>query len=50
MKGNEEVDKIAKEAADGRFNTLTDLPHILRNPLPISASAIKQDENQKRLG
>ena len=47
MKGNKEVDKIAKEAADGRSNTLTDLPHILRNPLPISALAIKQEFKMK---
>ena len=47
VKGNEEVDKIAKEAADGRSNTLTDLPHILRNPLPISTSAIKQEFKTK---
>ena len=42
VKGNEAVDKIAKDAADGRSSTMATLPHILRRPLPKSASAIKQ--------
>ena len=43
VKGNEEVDKLAKDAASGRLSRAADLPPILRNPLPISASAIRQE-------
>jgi ribonuclease HI len=45
VKGNEEVDKLAKDAADGKSSTRNELPHILRNPLPTSASALKQTFN-----
>jgi hypothetical protein len=43
VKGNEEADRIAKNAADRRSSTRVDLPHILRRPLPTSAIALKQD-------
>ena len=46
VKGNEEVDKIAKRAAEGRSSRTADLPHIFRNPLPTSASATKQHFNE----
>jgi hypothetical protein len=39
---NEEADRLAKDAADGRSSTRNDLPHILRSLLPTSASATKQ--------
>jgi ribonuclease HI len=42
VKGNEEVDKLAKDAAAGRSSAMDSLPHILRRPLPASASAAKQ--------
>ena len=42
VKGNEAVDQLAKGAAAGHSSALANLPHILRTPLPISASAIKQ--------
>jgi ribonuclease HI len=45
VKGNEEVDRLAKEAADGKSSTRNELPHILRTPLPTSASALKQAFN-----
>jgi hypothetical protein len=43
VKGNEEADRIAKNAAKGRSSARIDLPHILRRPLPTSAIALKQD-------
>jgi hypothetical protein len=43
VKGNEAADKLAKVAAQGRSSRMVDLPHILRSPLPVSASAVKQD-------
>ena len=43
VKGNEEVDKLAKEAAAGCSSARANLPHILRRTLPTSASALKQD-------
>jgi ribonuclease HI/endonuclease/exonuclease/phosphatase family metal-dependent hydrolase len=42
VKGNEEVDKLAKDAAAGRSSAMDSLPHILRRPLPTSSSALKQ--------
>jgi ribonuclease HI/endonuclease/exonuclease/phosphatase family metal-dependent hydrolase len=45
VKGNEEVDKLAKDAAAGRSSATVRLPHVLRNPLPTSASAVKQAFN-----
>ena len=45
VKGNEDVDKLAKDAAAGRSSTLASLPHMLRSPLPTSASAMKQAFN-----
>ena len=42
VKGNEAVDKMAKDAAEGRSSARIKLPHILRNSLPTSASALKQ--------
>jgi hypothetical protein len=47
VKGNEDVDTLAKIAAEGRSSTSANLPHIFRNPLPTSASATKQDYNAK---
>ena len=43
VKGNEKADRSSKEAAGGRTSRRADLPHILRNQLPASASTIKQD-------
>ena len=45
VKGNEEADKLAKDAAEGHSSTRNDLPHILRNALPTSISALKQAFN-----
>ena len=47
VKGNEDVDKLAKDAADGRSSRREDLPHLLRTSLPRSASASKQEYNAK---
>ena len=41
--GNEEADRLAKEAAEGNASRRTDLPPMLRSSLPLSASAAKQD-------
>ena len=48
--GNERVDRLAKEAAEGRGSRRADLPHILRAKLPTNASASKQEylEHLKR--
>jgi ribonuclease HI/exonuclease III len=40
VRGNERADKLAKEGAEGRASRQVDLPPILRQPLPISISAI----------
>jgi ribonuclease HI len=45
--GNEEADKLAKEAAEGKASRRQDLPPILRNDLPTSASAAKQAQHEK---
>jgi ribonuclease HI/endonuclease/exonuclease/phosphatase family metal-dependent hydrolase len=45
VKGNEAADKLAKDAASGRSSRTVELPHLLRSPLPISASAAKQEFN-----
>ena len=45
VKGNEDVDRLAKDAAIGRSSPSINLPHLLRSPLPISASALKQSYN-----
>ena len=42
VRGNEKVDELAKEAANGLSSEAIKLPHILRDPLPLSASATKQ--------
>ena len=42
VRGNEKVDELAKEAANGTSSERLRLPHILRNPIPVSASATKQ--------
>jgi len=47
VKGNEKVDELAKEAAEGRSSARARLPHILRSPLPVSTSAIKQSFHSK---
>ena len=47
VKGNKAADKIAKDTASGRSSRSTDLPRILRSPLPISASATKQEYHAK---
>ena len=46
VKGNEDVDSLAKEAAEGRSSTIANLPHILRHTLLVSASVLKQDFNK----
>ena len=43
VKGNEAADRLAKAAALGRSSRAVDLPHLFRSPLPISASATKQE-------
>jgi ribonuclease HI len=43
VKGNEEADKLAKEAANGRASRREDLPPLLRKRLPTSASATRQE-------
>ena len=43
--GNERADRLAKKAAEGQSSATLTLPHILRTPLPRSASAIKQAYN-----
>ena len=43
VKGNEEADKLAKEAAAGKASRREDLPPLLRKTLPTSASATKQE-------
>jgi hypothetical protein len=45
--GNEEADKLAKEAAEGKASRRVDLPPLLQKELPISASAIKQEQHAK---
>ena len=47
VKGNEDADSMAKGAAEGRSSARITLPHMLRNPLPTSASAFKQEFNAK---
>ena len=47
VRGNEEADRLAKEAAAGRSSPMADLPYVLRSPLPVSASALKQDFNSR---
>ena len=47
VKGNEAVDKMAKDAATGRSSARAELPHLLRNALLASASALKQDFSSK---
>jgi ribonuclease HI len=42
VRGNEKVDELAKDAADGRSSARLNLPHLLRSPIPTSASATKQ--------
>ena len=45
--GNKNVDRLAKQAAEGCSSTTIHLPPILRQPLLTSASAIKQKFNTK---
>jgi hypothetical protein len=47
VKGNEDIDNLAKIAAEGRSSTIANLPHIFRSPLPSSASAVKQAYNAR---
>jgi ribonuclease HI len=47
VKGNEDVDRLAKEAASRRSSTMVSLPHILRWQLPTSALAFKQEFNNQ---
>ena len=46
VKGNEDVDSLAKEAAEGRSSAIAILPHILRHTLLVSTSVLKQDFNK----
>jgi hypothetical protein len=41
--GNEHADKLAKEAAEGKASRRDDLPVLIRNGVPTSASALKQE-------
>ena len=45
--GNKNVNRLAKQAAEGHSSTTIHLPSILRQPLLTSASAIKQKFNTK---
>jgi hypothetical protein len=47
VKGNEKVDDLAKEAANGRSSASARMPHTLRRPLPVSAPAIKQKHHEE---
>ena len=47
VQGNEKADELAKEAASGLSSTRDSLPHILRSPIPDSASARKQAYHDK---
>jgi ribonuclease HI len=47
VRGNEKVDELAKEAADGYSSERERLPHLLRNTLPTSASATRQAFHEK---
>ena len=42
VKGNEAADRMAKDTATGCSSPRISLPHALMNPLPSSASALKQ--------
>ena len=44
--GNEKVDELAKDAANGRSDSRMRLPPFLRNTLPVSTSATKQEFHQ----
>jgi ribonuclease HI len=48
MAGNERVNEEAKRAAQGESSPPEDLPPILRKPLPISTTAIKQEFAEKQ--
>ena len=50
VRGNEKVDELAKDAANRHSSERIRLPHILRSPLPISASATKQAYHRKLKG
>ena len=47
IKGNEEADEVAKEAAAGTSNVGKTLPPFMRKALPLSKSALKQEFNKK---
>jgi len=49
VQGNEQVDKIAKEAAQGQSTPRIFLPPLLRRPLPIAKSALIQKAKEARL-
>ena len=42
VRGNEKVDLLAKEVAEGTLSEKIHLPHILRDPLPYSALVARQ--------
>jgi hypothetical protein len=46
IKGNELVDREAKEAAKGRTSDMKLLPHYLRKPVLINSSAVKKAHNE----
>ena len=43
VKVNEAADRLAKDTVAGHSSPRISLPHVLRNPLPLSASALKQE-------
>jgi ribonuclease HI len=47
VRGNEEADRVAKNAAQGLSSARAALPHILRSTLPTSTSARKQEFMQE---
>ena len=47
VKGNEEADRLAKDASAGRSSARANLPPVLRRTIPTSASALKQSFMKK---
>jgi ribonuclease HI len=47
VRGNEAIDKLAKEAANGQASSRDALPPMLRRSLPTSLSALKQEYHRR---
>ena len=50
LTGNERADELAKQAAQEHSSPTPDLPSLLRQPLPRSASADKQSYQEELIG